>query len=262
MTRSRHLTAALLSATALIAAAVPAAAAGGAAHQRTTRSTATAEVRRAAAVPARSALGAVKGRIKAPHHLKTVDIILYVRKTAEDHSKGWVVIDQQFATGYGLTLNKKTGDYSFEIKPGIYRLEFNGTYSSGHDWGLVGYGPGKPGGAPFGKSVKVRKGKATKGINVKTAGDLGTLTPPDPGPRLSPSQPTAGGSESVALGTWPKGTTFAYTWQLGNSEKVVSFKRTFSVPSTAAGKAISVDIYAYGYGKDGAGDAISTSVAS
>jgi hypothetical protein len=262
MTRRRHLTAALLSTTALIAVAVPAAAAGGAAHQRTTRRTPAAEARRAAVAPARSALGTVKGRIKAAHHLKTVDIILYARKTAEDGSKGWVLNDDQFATGgYGLTLNKKNGDYSFQVKPGMYRLEFNGAYSSGHEWGLVGYGPGKPAAAPFGKSVKVRKGKATTRINIKTAGNFGTLKQPDPGPRLSPSEPTAGGSESVVLGTWPKGTAWGYTWQIGSSQKYVSFKRTITVPSTAAGKAINLDIYAYAYGKDGAGDSISTTVA-
>src|SRR5580704_3379710 len=99
MTRTRNLTAALLSTAALIAAAVPATAAIGAAQQRATRPTAAADARRAAVIPARSALGTVKGRIKAAHRLKSVDIILYARKTAEDGSKGWVVTDYQFANG-------------------------------------------------------------------------------------------------------------------------------------------------------------------
>jgi hypothetical protein len=262
MTRRRHLTAALLSTAALIAAAVPATAAVGAAQQRATRPTAAAEARRAAVIPARSALGTVKGRIKAAHRLKSVDIILYARKTAEDGSKGWVVTDYQFANGgYGLTLDKKNGDYSFKARPGTYRLEFNGVYHSGHAWGIVGYGPGKPAAAPFGKSIKVRKGKVTKRINVKAAGDFGTLTLPDPGPSLSPFDPTPGGSESVVLGTWPKGTAWTYTWQIGNSHKYLSFKRTVTVPSTAAGKTLNLDIYAAAYGKDGAGDSISTTVA-
>jgi hypothetical protein len=261
MTRRRHLTAALLSTAALIAAAVPATAAAGAAHQRATRPNSATEARRAAVTPARAALGTVKGRIKAAHPLKTVDIILYARKTAEDGSKGWVLADIQFANdGYGLALDKKTGDYSFQVRPGTYRLEFNGEYRSGHEWGVVGYGPGKPAAAPFGKSIKVDKGKATKRVNVTTAGDLGTLKLPDPAPRLS-SEPTAGGSESVVLGTWPKGTVWTYTWQIGDSQKYLSFRRTVTVPSSAAGKSISVDIYADAYGKDGAGDAISTTVA-
>jgi hypothetical protein len=191
-----------------------------------------------------------------------VDIILYERETAEDGSKGWVLADLQFASGgYGLTLDKKTGGYSFKVRPGTYRLEFDGTYRSGHEWGLVSYGPGKPAAAPFGKSVKVRNGKATKGINVKAAGDLGTVTQPDPGPRMSPPEPSPGGSESIVLGTWPKGTVWTYTWQIDNSRKCLSFKQTMTVPSTAGGKTLSVDISAYVYGKDGAGDSISTTVA-
>jgi hypothetical protein len=261
MTRRRHLNAALLAAAALIAAAVPAAASAGTAHARTAKPAATAQSPRAAAALARLALGTVKGRIIARHRLKSVDIILYVRKTAEDRSKGWVVSDYQFATDYGLSLDAKTGDYSFQVKPGTYRLAINGVYASGHDWGVVGYGPGKPAGGPFGKSVKVVKGKVTKHINVKAAGDFGPLKLPDPAASLSPNQPTAGGKESVVLGAWPKRTVFDYTWQIGNSEKVVSFKRTMTVPATAGGKSIGVDVYAYGYGKDGAGDSIATIVA-
>jgi hypothetical protein len=262
MTRRRHLTAALLSTAALLAAVVPAASAAGTTQQRTTSPTAVAKPHRAAVTSARPALGTVKGRITSADRLKKVDVALYVRKTAEDGSKGWVVTDLLFANdGYGVTLNTKTGYYSFKVRPGTYRLEFNGTYRSGHSWGIVGYGPGKPAAAPFGKSITVRKGKATTRINVKAAGDFGTLKLPDPGPSLSPFEPTAGGSESVTLGTWPKGTVWNYTWQIGDSNRYLSFKRTVTVPAAAAGKSLNVDIYASAYGKVGAGVSIGTTVA-
>jgi hypothetical protein len=249
MIRRRHLTAVLLSTAALVAAAVPAASASGV------------HAHRAAATSARAALGTVKGRITAVDRLKQVNVALYVRKTAEDGSKGWVPTDLLFASdGYGITLNTKTGYYSFKVRPGTYRLQFNGTYRSGHDWGIVGYGPGKPAAAAFGKSITVRKGKATTRINLKAAGNLGILKQPDPGPSLSPFDPTAGHSESVALGSWPSGTVWTYTWEIGNSNKYLSFKRTVTVPSTAGGKSIGVDIYADAYGKNGAGDSIGTVV--
>ncbi|HEX3825492.1 MAG TPA: hypothetical protein VHV79_13620 [Mycobacteriales bacterium] len=211
--------------------------------------------------PARLAFGTVKGRIKSAHRLARVDIVLYQRETAEDGSKGWVVSDYQFANGgYGLTLSKKTGAYSFRVKPGTYRLEYNGVYGSGHDWGVVAYGSGKVSAAAFGKSVKVRKGKVTKHINTRAAGDFAGLPAPDPGPSMSPNTPTAGSAETVALGTWPRGTTFTYTWQVNNSQKYLSFKRSVTVPHSAAGKSIGVDIYAHVYGKNGYGVSIGTTV--
>jgi hypothetical protein len=211
--------------------------------------------------PARLALGTVKGRIKSPHRLARVDIVLYQRETAEDGSKGWVESDYQFANdGYGLTLNKKTGDYSFRVKPGTYRLEYNGAYGSGHDWGVVAYGSGKVSAAAFGKSVKVRKGKVTQHINTKAAGDFAGLLAPDPGPSISPNTPTAGGAETVLLGNWPHGTAFTYTWQINNSQKYLSFKRSVTVPHSASGKSIGVDIYGHVYGKNGYGVSIGTTV--
>jgi hypothetical protein len=263
MTRRRHLTAVLISTAVLTAAALPAAAAVAATHQDNARSRSAVPAHRAGARTARLALGTVEGRINAPHHLKRVDIVLYTRDTAEDGSKGWVPNDEQFANGgYGLTLNAKTGAYSFKVRPGTYRLEFNGAYASGHSWGVVAYGPNKPSAAAFGKSVKVRKGKAAKRVNVNAAGNFGTLKEPDPGPSMSPTNPTPGGSASVVLGSWPKGTTWTYTWQIGDSQKYLSFKRTVHVPSTAAGKPLSVDIYAHSYGKNGAGVSISTAVSN
>jgi hypothetical protein len=261
MARRHHLTAAVLSIAALIAAVTPAASAAGTAHQRTTRPSAAAKAHRAAVTSATPALGTVKGKITSADRLKRVNVALYVRKTAEDGSKGWVATDLLFASdGYGVSLNTKTGYYSFKVKPGTYRLEFNGTFRSGHSWGIVGYGPGKPAAAPFGKSITVRKGKATTRINVRAAGDFGNLKLPDPGPSFSPFDPTAGASESVTLGTWPKGTVWYYTWQIGNSNKYLSFKRTVTVPANAAGKSIGVDIYAAAYGKTGAGVSIGTVV--
>ena len=262
MTHRRHLTAVVLTSAALFTAALPAAAAAGSPRQTPGSASAAVQARRPAAQPAKSKLGTVKGKIKAAHPLKSVVVTLYVPKTAQDGSKGWVVSEDVLASGgHGVTLNKKTGDYSFNVKPGTYRVEFYGEYRSGKEWGNVAYGPDKPAGPPFGKSIKVRKGKATKHISIKAAGDFGTVPQPDPGPSLSPTVPTAGGTETVVLGTWPKGTAFTYTWQLGSSEKFLSLKRTIKVPASAAGKAISVDIYAFVYGKNGAAVSISTIVA-
>jgi hypothetical protein len=220
---------------------------------------------RANVTSAGSADGTVKGTIKAPHHLKNVNVIAYERVTAKDGSTGWVVKDHHYvfaSGGYGLTLDKKTGAYSFNVKPGSYRLEFNGAYHSGNEWGIVAYGPGKPAAAAFGKSIKVRTGKTTKHINVKAAGDFGTLKRPDPGPSMSPSDPIPGGTESAVHGTWPDGTVWTYAWQLGDMHKYLSFKRTVTVPSTATGKILSLGVYAHAYGKNGAAVEISAAVGS
>jgi hypothetical protein len=259
MTRRLHLSAAVLSAAAIVTAAIPAASAATS-HRPAVRST-TRVGRHAGVTRAKPAVGTVKGKITAPHHLKTVDVVLYARKTAEDGSKGWLPTDYIFASGgHGLVLNKKSGAYSFKVKPGTYRLEFNGEFASGHGWGIVGYGPGKPAAAPFGKSIKVHKGKTTKHINLKAAGDFGTLTAPDPSPSLSPYAPTAGGVETVALGTWPSGTVWTYTWQIGNSQKYLSFRHTVTVPHSAAGKSIDAVVYGSVYGKNGSSVSISTIV--
>jgi hypothetical protein len=262
MTRKLHLSAALLGVAVVVSAASPAALATTAPRGAMGR-TAAAAAPRAAAAPSKVALGTVKGRIKSAHRLARVDIVLYQRETAEDGSKGWVETDYQFANhGYGLTLNKKTGSYSFRVKPGTYRLEYNGAYSSGHEWGIVAYGSGKVSAAAFGKSVKVRKGKVTEHINTKAAGDFLGLPAPDPAPRISPNTPTPGGAETVVLGTWPAGTTFTYTWNINNSNKYLSFKRSVTVPHSAAGKPIGVDIYAHSYGKNGYGVSIGTGVSN
>jgi hypothetical protein len=260
MTRRLHRSAALLGVAVLTSAMVPAAVAATA-HRGTMGRAAAADAPSAAVAPAKLALGTVKGRIKSAHRLARVDIVLYQRETATDGSKGWVASDDQFANnGYGLTLNKKTGDYSFRVKPGTYRLEYNGAYGSGHEWGIVAYGSGKVSAAAFGKSVTVRKGKVTEHINTQAAGDFAGLPAPDPAPRISPNTPTAGGAETVLLGTWPRGTRFTYTWQINNSQKYLSFKRSVTVPHSAGGKPIGVDIYAHVYGKNGYGVSIGTGV--
>jgi hypothetical protein len=262
MTRKIHRSAAFLGVAVVVAAVAPAASATTAPRGATGRA-AVVDAPSAAAAPSRLALGTVKGRIKSAHRLARVDIVLYQRETAEDGSKGWVETDSQFANnGYGLTLNKKTGSYSFRVKPGTYRLEYNGAYGSGHEWGVVAYGSGKVSAAAFGKSVKVRKGKVTEHINTKAAGDFAGLPAPDPAPRISPNTPTAGGAETVLLGTWPAGTKFTYTWEINNSHKYLSFKRSITVPHSAAGKPIGVDIYAHAYGKNGYGDSIGTTVSN
>jgi hypothetical protein len=262
MTRRLGHTAALLGTVALFAAAVPVASAATT-HSTTTTPNAVAAPRPPATASAKSRVGTVKGKIHAAHRLKTVDIVIYERKTAKDGGKGWVVRDDGTLAngGYGVTLNKKTGAYSFTVRPGTYRLEFNGAYGSGHSWGIVGYGPGKPAAAAFGKSIKVRRGKATQHINVKAAGNFGNLKLPDPSSSMSPTEPTPGGKESAVVGTWPHGTVWTYTWQIGDSRKFLSFKPSVTVPSGTAGESIGLVVYGHVYGKNGSAVSIGTGVA-
>jgi hypothetical protein len=210
----------------------------------------------------RSTTGTITGTIKAPHRIKQVDVVVYKRVTATDGSKAWLPSDDIFAIGYGLSYSAKTHVYSFQEKAGSYRLQFNGTFTNGKSWGVVGYGPGKPAGAPFGKTVVVKRGKVTRGIGITAAGDFANipLPPTSDYSKMTPYAPVPGGRETAVTGTWPRGTVFYYTWQIGSGRTFLSFHRSVTVPANANRKTLTLCVYADVYGRNGAGISVSAGI--
>jgi hypothetical protein len=211
---------------------------------------------------AKSTAGTITGTIKAPHAIKQIDVVVYKQVTARDGSKAWLPTGHIVAIGYGVAYNKKTHVYSFHEKPGSYRLEFNGEYTNGKSWGVVTYGPGKPAGAPWGKTVTVRRAATTHGIGITAAGTFGNLPlpPQDDTAAMNPYDPQPGGAVAAVTGAWPTAKSFTYGWQLLGSHAYLSFKKSITVPGGTHGKTLMLYVTAYAYGSNGAGVSVSAGI--